>query len=322
VSEDFDDVSISQYDAAVARTPGIAHFCSSSAWVLPAHRYLNGERELLARQREGHWLLMARGAFMQIPSALQPLDAQWCFCSPLIGGQVSSSVTLLTETLSEETVPSRLVLLGGIPRDEHWFHCLSGALTPMGTLRAFTGTDCLVASLADGTEGFLSRRSGKFRAELRRSERKAEREGVRFDHAHEEADAQSLLERILSVEQRSWKWQAGESIFQACGMLDFYRDLMRRTAAGGTLRAVFACRDGQDLGYAFGASFAGSFRGLQMGYDRACETLSLGNLCQWQLIQRLAGEGIARYDLGMDIDYKRRWAEERLELVTLLLVRG
>jgi len=53
--------------------------------------------------------------------------------------------------------------------------------------------------------------------------------------------------------------------------------------------------------------------------DRAA--LGVGGLLQYHQIVELCREGISRYDLGTEMDYKRRWAEDVMETEMLVLVR-
>lgn len=321
MSDFFPSVSEIHYNEAVARTPDIARFCTGTDWIIPAHRHLFEPRELTLRRQDDSWLVFAEGPLMQIPAALQPLDALWCFSCSLVGPDPQASVEMLETFLSEEKSAAPLVLLGGIPWDSDLHLYLRRTFGGSWGLHPLPGTDCLQASLDGGVEGFLSRRSAKFRAELRRAERKAGGDGVAFDVVNRCDDPHRLYQRILGIERQSWKWQEGESIFQAENMPAFYTELIERAVAGQRLRAVFARRDGRDIGYAFGACFGGSFRGLQMGYHRDCATLAPGNLCQWELIKCLETENLTTYDLGMEIGYKARWAERKLKLVTLLMLR-
>ncbi len=319
---DSDPVLGNEYDAAVAVTPSVARFCTCSDWVLPAHRHLCGERELHVRREGESWLALAEGPLMQFVGALQPLDALWCFSCPLVGPDPRACVDLLEDFLVNDKPGTQMVLLGGIPWDSDLHLYLRRGFGGRWQVHALPGTDCLQASLEGGAEGFLSRRSGKFRAELRRSVRKAQAAGVSFELVSEVADADVLFARIVTAEQHSWKWQAGESIFQAENTRAFYQDLIRRSCAAGRLRVAFARLDGVDIGYAFGASLGGAFRGLQMSYHRDHAALAPGNLCQWELIRQAEAESLHTYDLGMDIDYKARWAERRLKLITLLLLKA
>ena len=318
---DSDPVLGNEYDAAVAMTPAIARFCTCSDWVLPAHQHLCGERQMHVRRQGDAWLALAEGPLMQFVGAMQPLDALWCFSCPLVGPDTRACIDLLEDFLVDERPDTRMVLLGGIPWDSDLHLYLRRGYGGRWQVHALPGTDCLQASLEGGAEGFLSRRSAKFRAGLRRSLRGAQTAGVSFEYVSASVDADALFTRIVAAEQHSWKWQAGESIFQAENTRAFYRDLIRRSVAAGRLRVVFARLDGEDIGFAFGAALGGVFRGLQMSYHRDHAALAPGNLCQWELIKLCEREGLHTYDLGMDIDYKARWGEHRLKLITLLMLK-
>jgi CelD/BcsL family acetyltransferase involved in cellulose biosynthesis len=101
-------------------------------------------------------------------------------------------------------------------------------------------------------------------------------------------------------------------------MLDFYRLMVPRLHRRGALRLGFAQRDGQDLAYILGGIFGDTYRGLQFSFAADEEPLSLGNLCQYWQLERLCAENIALYDLGSEVEYKRRWGEIVHETVTLV----
>jgi CelD/BcsL family acetyltransferase involved in cellulose biosynthesis len=42
---------------------------------------------------------------------------------------------------------------------------------------------------------------------------------------------------------------------------------------------------------------------------------------QYHQIVELCSDGVARYDLGTEMDYKRRWAEDAMTTEMLVLVR-
>jgi CelD/BcsL family acetyltransferase involved in cellulose biosynthesis len=133
------------------------------------------------------------------------------------------------------------------------------------------------------------------------------------------ADAEALYARILAIETRSWKGEDGVGIHQG-PMNRFYADMLPRLAARGRQRTLFARLGDQDVAYCLGAVFDGEYRGLQFSYDREHRALSLGSLLQYHQIVELTAEGVHRYDLGQDMDYKRRWAEEEFETVLLVLI--
>jgi len=118
---------------------------------------------------------------------------------------------------------------------------------------------------------------------------------------------------------RSWKQGAGESVFRHHDHYQFYRDLIRRTVSKELLRAVFASRESEDIVCVIGGILGRKYRGFQMDFDASMRAMGAGNLVQFKLIQDLCDEGVDYYDLGMDMNYKRRWAENRLEFVNLLV---
>jgi CelD/BcsL family acetyltransferase involved in cellulose biosynthesis len=103
-------------------------------------------------------------------------------------------------------------------------------------------------------------------------------------------------------------------------MARFYRALAVRFGPVGGLRGGFARLGGVDVGYILGAVRGDTYRGLQLAHDQAVAPLSVGNLLQWHQLVAVADEGVARYDLGMDMPYKVAWADERLALTTRTLV--
>ena len=89
----------------------------------------------------------------------------------------------------------------------------------------------------------------------------------------------------------------------------------------GQQRTIFARLAGEDIGYILGAVMGGEYRGLQFSYDDDHAPLGVGGLLQFEQVRELVDEGVGRYDLGTEMDYKRRWAEDIMETEMLVLVR-
>jgi CelD/BcsL family acetyltransferase involved in cellulose biosynthesis len=97
--------------------------------------------------------------------------------------------------------------------------------------------------------------------------------------------------------------------------------MARRLATSGRLRAGFARAGEQDVAYILGAVRGADYRGLQISFDEAWAPWSLGNLLQLAQMEALVEEGVTRYDLGMDMAYKRSWADEATASETLVVLR-
>jgi CelD/BcsL family acetyltransferase involved in cellulose biosynthesis len=97
--------------------------------------------------------------------------------------------------------------------------------------------------------------------------------------------------------------------------------MLPRLVATSQHRLMFARKDERDVGYIFGAVFEREYRGLQFSYDDDVSRLGIGSLLQYHQVAALCDERVERYDLGTEMDYKRRWAEDIMETEMLVLVR-
>jgi CelD/BcsL family acetyltransferase involved in cellulose biosynthesis len=159
------------------------------------------------------------------------------------------------------------------------------------------------------------------RANLKRGERKMLAAGMNIDHIAPNGSVEDVLNRVLNVEQHTWKRKAGQSVLLSPRYHAFYQSVLERAASRGALRASFITRDGVDLAYIFGAVLGHTYRGFQLGFHEDFTKFGLGNQAQLAMIQRLCTEGIQWYDLGMSMEYKQRWSDRVLELSTVVVIR-
>jgi hypothetical protein len=314
------DAQADAFDQAVAATPGIDHFCSSSAWVLPAASALMPPRRSWIHRGEAGWFAAMMGHHASGLSYVEPLELAWGLASPLIGADPAALAAEVVAHLAARREWSVLLVPGMSIEGPTLPHLLQ-ELPARWERRWGQATVRHVASLDGGVDGFLGRRSRNFRKALRASLRDAAEHGVEFvaETATTAADADVLYQRIQAVEARSWKGRDGVGI-TVTGMREFYQLMLRRLARRGWQRTIFARRDGIDLAYVLGAVWGTEYRGLQFSYDDEWSALSLGTLCQYHQIVGLCQDGVERYDLGTDMDYKRRWAEEQFETSLLIVV--
>jgi hypothetical protein len=298
------------FDARVLAAEQLDRFCSSTHWILPAaHGLMPPRNTWLHRGEHGYVALMrtehAGNAW------LEPLEAMWGLACPIIG-QDEGLVAEPAGALRDAT-PDAALMLCGLMRPSRRFELVARALAPRYHLRLGPPARRFVASLEGGLDGFLARRTKNFRRALLRAVRRAADAGVEFV-----SDPSGDYERLLAVEQKSWKSQDGVGII-ASEMVQFYRLMVPRLVRRGALRLCFARIGGEDVAYILGGVLGDTYRGLQFSYAAANEALSLGNVCQYHQIAALAAEpAIRAYDLGSEVDYKRRWGEIVHETVTLL----
>ena len=175
-----------------------------------------------------------------------------------------------------------------------------------------------VADLSGGIEAYLARRPRTFRRNLRQAQTRADGADLGYDIVS--GGGPEVVERAREVERRSWKGADASGLLGG-DMFAFYRRMAERLAGSGRLRSCFARIGGEDVGYILGAVRGGAYRGLQISYDQRWASLSIGNLLQLRQMQALEAEGIGRYDLGMDLAYKRLWADGEFTTRTVVAVR-
>lgn len=314
---------VEKLDTAVRATPDVDRFCSSSFWILPAWRAFLSDHRLWAHESEHGFVTLGVGNDRSLGTYVHPLEASWALACPLVGSDPGALTRQFVDQCRNSSIQWDILFLSGISPDSVQFHELIRGFRGHYSLGLGPTSKRRVASLQGGMEGFLSRRSSSFRSNLRRARRKGEDAGIQvdfIDRATPEQAAGELFDRALAVEHNSWKADADTGIIDG-PMKQFYREMLPRLARRDALRFLFLTLDDLDVAYCFGGVFDSDFRGLQMSYHDDYGDYSPGNLAQLHMIERLCEEGIERYDLGSDMEYKKRWGEQGIETLAVIVRR-
>ncbi|MBL9076226.1 MAG: GNAT family N-acetyltransferase [Planctomycetes bacterium] len=258
----------------------------------------------------------------QLGPLLAPVEAHWLFGSPLLGpGAPALLGQLLDDFAARGERPC--VLVSGLPASAERRDAIAAVLLPRGRVRWLEPVVVCSASLDGGLDGWWSRRSGRFRRNLRQAERRAAAHGIGFERhvPRSAAESAAVYRRMLDVEQRSWKG------IGRCGMAEspsreFYAAMLRRLAVAGAGRVVFARRGERDVGFVFGGMAGAVYRGQQFSFDDELAALSIGNLLQLEQLRWLVEERAERYDMGPRMQYKLQWTETQVVLDAWLLRQG
>jgi CelD/BcsL family acetyltransferase involved in cellulose biosynthesis len=307
-----------EYDRAVAADPAIDAFCSRSAWILSFAEAFRPDAPLVFARAGDAYVALAAVDEPGLGVVLEPLESMWGFASPLVGEGGSALLeSLLAQSAAESG--ARPVLFTGVPIARARLDPLIRVLAARYALRPLAPTQRYQASLAGGFEGWLARRARHFRRNLRAARSRTRAAGVAFEDARprDEQQTAAVYARVLEIERDTWKTASGNGVDRG-PMRAFYARMLPRLAARGELRALFATRDGVDLGYLYGGAVGGLFRGLQFSFREDARALGLGNTLQAEMLERLCAEGATCYDLGAQSEYKRHWGEEGLVTIGLL----
>ena len=301
------------FDALAAQTAGIDVFCSSSDWILPANEALMPSRTPWIWEGDSSFVALARGVHEDGWTYLQPLESMWLLGSPFVSAEPDLGATEIVELLNSEG-DWHVLMLAGMTMDSPLLHAMLRQMA--SSYRFYMGpvTRRFVADLRGGLDSYLGRRSRNFRKGLRRSIRSCEAAGIELECLDDVVgdELEASFERLMAIEAKSWKGRLGEGVNEG-PMRDFYALMLPRLRARGALRLSLARLDEQDIGFIVGGVAGTTYRGLQFSFDQAFELLGIGNYMQWQQIQALMAEGITDYDLGTEVEYKRRWGEHGLE---------
>ena len=97
-----------------------------------------------------------------------------------------------------------------------------------------------VADLSGDLDSYLAQRSPKFRAELRRKRRQAQKQGLTIDYVTQ-TDVPTFMERIVAVESQSWKGLTGQGVNEGLP-LEFYRNVVRSLNGQRALSSLHSVR--------------------------------------------------------------------------------
>ena len=314
-----DDFDTDAFDAVVLRTPDADAFCSASDWILSAHEAWSPAAETWVHHGEHGY-----GAFLRLEQAdgffvLHSFDTMWGFSCPLIGTRPEELAREWAEHCRAHADKWRFLVLNGLIPGSRLFRALVEQFEAEHTVYECARIRRWRTSLEAGLDGFLAGRSPKFRQTLRAALRKSDALGIEMEVA-DAASLETMFQRILAIEERSWKGPERTGLLNF-DMLGFYRKLADRIARPGGLRVLFARHEDDDIGYALGGVFADTYRGFQFSYDNRYAQYSIGNVMQYWQIRDLCAAGVRTYDLGLDMDYKRRWAEVPMDTVSLAVMR-
>ncbi len=243
------------------------------------------------------------------------IEPLWGFSCPLLLPEPARHANEFVDEVVQVPDWSRLVLTGLDAESDLYFEVIR-ALARIGTVYRADGIDRCVADLSQGVGPWLDRRSSRFRQQWRRRERSLAGSGIEIEVID---TAEGLMDRFLAIERRGWKGRRADGITSSA-MEATYRHMIDRLGAAGRLRAAVARSGDRDVGFILGGVRGGIYRGLQLSYVEQVADLGVGHTLQAFQINALGPE-IHTYDMGMDMEYKRRYADELRPSVVVILHR-
>jgi Acetyltransferase (GNAT) domain len=302
------------WDQAVDVTPGVDRWSTGSDWAFSTHETWGTGPEVVLHDPALGWAafgrLTAEGA-----DCLIGLDPVWAYACPFVGADPNSLIKAASDELSRLPGWDVLFLTGLWPDSEMFDAVISGFGRRHQLYRGPDAVRCVI-DLNQGIERWWDGQSERFRRNLRRARRAAEGHVI-FEVCDGWRPA-ALMERLVAIERQSWKGREGSGIVESTATAGYHQIVERLVPD--RLRACIAVRDGKDIGYILGGVRGSVYRGLQLSYVVEASDLSIGHLLQDHELHRVAAQGLTKYDLGMEMDYKQRWTSST-EATSTIVVR-
>lgn len=317
-SLEYDDMVDSAGALGTIERPEIDIACSSTDWVLPSFDVWTTEAEPWILRSSAGFVVLTKTVGSDGNTVLVPPESMWGFASPIISDRPEILIGNLGRELADD--PSwDLVLLTGLAPDRQLETIIRRGLNEHFAL--YSGPEMTRCRVDIAT--FRKNELSKQRRERRRIANRCAEQGVELidplSSFNPEMSVEPIFERILRIEARSWKGREMSGIIEPT-LQQFYRRMILRIPVS-RLRLLFATLDGEDIGYILGHIRGSEYRGLQISYADSHRHLSIGSLLQSAEIDRAETTGIQSYDLGMDMDYKQRWATHTFTTRTTAIAR-
>lgn len=302
-------------------------FCCGSVWQMSFHQAFGPGRRIFARESADGFISFAENIMAGGAVFLTPVETSWFFGNNILGTDgmalFHDSMELIERYYSHRQPQ---FVFGGVTPGGAMVKDLHKRFERKYAFRRHeAGIQC-AASLAGGVDGYLSRRSPNHRRKLVKQSRKAREAGITFERFSPTSadDAALLYERLLAVEECSWKGSIRSGLLEPRSKR-FYAVMLRRLAQTQGARVILARHGGYDIGFIFGGVEGKIYRGQQFSYATAWRDASLGSLLQMEQVKWLCEENAARYDMGPlsgpGMEYKTHWTELRFHIETWVMGR-
>jgi CelD/BcsL family acetyltransferase involved in cellulose biosynthesis len=152
--------------------------------------------------------------------------------------------------------------------------------------------------------------SAKFRANLRRRERKLVEEvgAITLERVDGGPALDAALEEGFALEAAGWKGERGTAIACDPSLSARYRALAHAFAARGELAVHFLRAGGRRVAFHFALLDGGVYYLFKPGFDPALSRYGLGHLLVGAVIRDLEARGARELDfLGDEMPWKREW---------------
>jgi len=161
-------------------------------------------------------------------------------------------------------------------------------------------------------EEYLRKRSRNFRRSLIKNQRKLYSLGeIRIEKVVKPEEMEQAFDKILRIEESSWKGSHGTSIKSVWKQYDFYRRLCRAVSQKGWIHLQFLLMNNDPVAYNMGLIIKKRYFYLKTSFDERYREYSPSMILRVNLIEELIKRNINEIDFTAEpYEWQKRWSEE------------
>ncbi len=165
--------------------------------------------------------------------------------------------------------------------------------------------------LEDSWEGYLKKRTYRFRAEYKKKFKSLKEKGTyQLVRYQKNSDFNDALKQAEEIVVNSWQGKNGVAILSQEEGKFFYQELIKTWGPLEQIDISILKLDDKPLAYLIGFIAEGCFHVFDTGYDDNYKNDSPGMVIHNLLLEILHSSGLKEFNFGYMADYKKRWTED------------
>lgn len=177
--------------------------------------------------------------------------------------------------------------------------------------------------LPETWDGYMRQLSSRERSKIRYRQQKLEkRYQLYFHKCTDSRELPARLAMLFELHEKRWRLRGERGSFASASRRQFYAEMADAFLERGWLQFWFLELNGKPVASQYGFRYGQTVFALQVGFDPAYSTESVGYVLSAFVLKRLIEEGVRRYDFlaGQDSS-KDRWGTQAGQYVDLRFAR-